>query len=385
MKTHTSKQIAIVCDWIKDWWGAELVLSHLLEAFPEADIFTSVFYQKNNPIFEGREITPSFIQKIPLLNTSHKLALFFRPQAFEGFDLSKYDIVISSSSAESKGVITKVDCLHICYCHTPTRYFWSHYENYKNMMEFGVLNPLAKLILPRVINSLRKWDYAAAQRPDFFIANSKNTQKRIQKYYDRESSVIYPAIDISEFPFTQEKQEYYLAVGRCIPYKKFDLLVDTFNVNGKKLIIATNTNNRLYKKLKNISKHNIEWKMNLPRKEIIDLYAKARAFVFPPEEDFGLVPVEAQACGTPVIAYWKWGALETVVPALAPNLSQKKRGQIATGIFFEEQTPESLQKAIDLFETMTFDSEAIRKHAEQFDKKIFQKELIEFIQEKPSL
>lgn len=369
MDNTKEQRVAIVCDWIKDWWGAELVLSHIMEIFPNADIFSSIFYQDTNPLFKWRKITSSFIQKIPLLNKSHKLALTLRPQAFEGFDLSQYDIVISSSSAESKGVITKPDCLHICYCHTPTRYFWSHYEEYLSMMEFGILNPLGKWIMPKLIQKLRRWDYIAAQRPDFFIANSKNTQERIKKYYKRESEVIYPSIDIYEFSFTEKKWDYYLAVGRCIPYKKFDLLVEAFNVNGKKLIIATNTDNKLYRKLRKISKENIEWKMNLPRSEIIALYSWAKAFVFPPEEDFGLVPVEAQTCWTPVIAYGVWGALETVV-------------EEKTGIFFDEHTPKSLNKAIETFESMTFDRATIRTHAEQFDVKIFQKKLVGFIEEK---
>lgn len=366
-----TKKVAIVCDWIKDWWGAELVLSHILELFPQADIFTSVFYQEWNPVFEWRNITTSFIQKIPILNISHKLALTLRPQAFEGFDLSQYDIVISSSSAESKGVITKPNCLQICYCHTPTRYFWSHYEEYLSMMEFGILNPLGKWLMPKLITKLRRWDYCAAQRPDFFIANSKNTQERIKKYYTRESEVIYPSIDISEFPLGAKKEDYYLAVGRCIPYKKFDLLVDTFNTNGKKLIIVTNTDNSLYKNLKKISKENIKWKLNLPRKDIIQLYSIAKCFVFPAEEDFGLVPVEAQACGTPVIAYGVWWALETVL-------------DWKTGIFFDSQTQESLQKSIDTFETMTFDTKTIRKHTEQFDKSVFKEKLVKFIEEKLS-
>lgn len=372
MNKLENKKIAIVCDWIKDWWGAELVLEQLMEAFPQADIFTSVFYQEWNPLFEWRKITSSFIQKIPVLNKSHKLALTLRQDAFESFDLTEYDIVISSSSAESKWVITKPNCLQICYCHTPTRYFWSHYEEYLDMMEFGILNPLWKWLMPKLIDKLRTWDYAAAQRPDYFIANSKNTQWRISKYYNRESEVIYPSIDISQFPLTEKKEEYYLAVGRCIPYKKFDLLIDAFNANGKKLIIATNTDNTLYKNLRKISKDNIQWKMNLPRSEIIDLYAKAKCFVFPPEEDFGLVPVEAQACGTPVIAYGVGWALETVV-------SWK------TGIFFEDQTQESLNKAIDTFESMTFDATTIQAHAEQFDSKIFKENIVRFIEEKLDL
>ena len=260
-------------------------------------------------------------------------------------------------------------------------------------MEFGILNPLGKWLMPKLIAWLRRWDFIAAQRPDFYIANSKNTQERISKYYNRESEVIYPSIDISEFPKTpiplltpqskplswEERGDFYLAVGRCIPYKKFDLLVETFNQNGKKLIIATNTENKLYKKLRRISKKNIEWKMKLPRNEIIDLYAHAKAFVFPPEEDFGLVPIEAQACGTPVIAYGKGGALETVIPketSLGWDWSQ------GTGIFFSEQTPESLNAAIKIFESIPFDADAIRKHAEKFDTKIFQEKIVRFIEEK---
>lgn len=364
-----NKRVAIVCDWIKDWWGAELVLEQIMEIFPDADIYASVFWQQDNPLFEWRNITTSFIQKIPILNTSHKLALTLRQDAFESFDLTNYDVVISSTSAESKWVITKPTCLHICYCHTPTRYFWSHYQEYLDMMEFGILNPIGRFVMPKIIKRLRTWDYAAAQRPDYFIANSKNTQWRITKYYNRESEVIYPSIHTSEFPLTENKWDYYLAVGRCIPYKKFDLLVDTFNENGKKIIIVTNTDNTLCRNLKKISKDNITWKMNLPRNEIIGLYASAKCFVFPPEEDFWLVPVEAQASGTPVIAYGVWWALETVV-------SWK------TGIFFDEQTPESLQKAIDQFESMTFDAKDIRKHTQQFDSKIFKEKLVSFIEER---
>lgn len=363
------KKIAIVCDWIKDWWGAELVLSHIMELFPHADIYTSIFYQDENKIFKWKKITTSFIQKIPLFNKSHKLALTLRPQAFEWFDLSSYDIVISSTSAESKGVITKPDCLQICYCHTPTRYFWSHYEEYLNMMEYGILNPIGKWLMPKLINKLRRWDYIAAQRPDFFIANSENTKNRIKKYYKRECEVIYPAIDISEFPLRIKKDDYYLAVWRCIPYKKFDLLVDTFNANGKKLIIATNTNNTLYKNLKKISNDNIEWKLNLSRKEIIKLYSKAKCFVFPPEEDFWLVPVEAQACGTPVIAYGVWGALETVIDGVS-------------GVFFDEQTPHSLNTAIERFESMEFHPDIIQRNVEKFDVTVFKNKLSEFIKEK---
>ncbi len=369
MNNLQNKKIAIVCDWIKDWWWAELVLAQFLEIFPQADIFTSVFLQEKNPIFKWRKISTSFIQNIPFLNKSHKLALTLRPQAFESFDLREYDIVISSSSAESKWVITKPNTLHICYCHTPTRYFWSHYHEYINYMEFGILNPIWKWLMPKLVHKLRQWDFVAAQRPDFFVANSKNSQNRIKKYYNRESEVIYPCINTKDFIFSDKKEDYYFYIWRCIPYKKFDLMVDVFNQNWKKIILATNTDNKLYKKLKSKSKSNIEWKLNISEKEKKELYSKAKAFLFPPEEDFWLVPIEAMASWTPVIAYKKWWALETVV-------------EWKTWIFFEEQTVESLNNAIGKFETQKFDSEYIKEYSKNFDKNIFKERILEFIESK---
>ncbi len=362
------KKIAIVCDWIKDWWGAELVLSHLLEAFPNADIYTSIFFQEKNPLFENRKIVTSFIQKIPFLNRSHKLALMLRPYAFESFDLSQYDIVISSSSAESKGIITKPETLHFCYCHTPTRYFWSHYHEYLNMMEFGLLNPLAKWIMPKLVHRLRLWDFLASKRVDYFLANSQNTAWRISKYYKTSSTVLYPWVETDQF-FLAEKKDFYLYVGRVIPYKKFDLIVEAFNKNQKPLVIVTNTTNKLQKQLEKISAPNITWKKNVSREELRQLYAEAKGFLFPPEEDFGLVPIEAMASGTPVIAYKKWGALETVI-------------EWETGIFFAHQSVRSLNQAIEQFETIEWNPQSIRKHAQNFDKNIFIQNLKFFIESK---
>jgi glycosyltransferase involved in cell wall biosynthesis len=264
------------------------------------------------------------------------------------------------------------------------------------MMEFGFFNPLARFVLDRLIGWLRGLDYAAAQRVDFFIANSRNTQERIQKYYDRESTVIYPWVDLPLLssrrdPFqahlwekdnvtliskgdrdsfvslrNDKKEEYYLSLGRCIPYKRFDLLVDAFNQNWKKLILCTATGTPLYRELKAKSKPNIEWRFRVSTEEKDALMAGARAFLFPPVEDFGLVPIEAMAMGTPVIAYGEGGALETVVNGV-------------TGVFFSPQTPEALNIAIEKSEKMEWDREKIREHAEEFSKERFQESIQEFI------
>ena len=362
-----TKKIAIVCDWIKDMWWAELVLSHLLEIFPQADIYTSVFWQKDNIIFNWRKIKTSFIQKIPILNKSHKLSLFLRPYAFESFDLTNYDIVISSSTAESKWIITKPNTIHICYCHTPTRYFWSHYHEYLNMMEFWILNIIWKYLMPKIVHKLRLWDFIASKRVDYFIANSKNTALRIKKYYKRESYIIYPWIDTNNF-YIWEKKDYYFYAWRVIPYKKFDLIVDAFNLNWKKIIICTNTKNKLQKKLQKKSNKNITWIINPSKKDLAKYYSEAKAFLFPPEEDFGLVPIEAMASWTPVIAYKKWWALETVI-------------DWKTWIFFEKQTPKNLNLYIEKFEKLTFNSQEIKKYATFFDKEKFKTNLLKTIKE----
>jgi len=368
------KKIAIICDWIKDWGGMEVVLTHFLEMFPQADIYTSIFYQEGNPIFAGRKITTSFIQNIPFLNKRPKMCTFLRPYAFEQFDLSAYDIILSSSTAESKGVVTKPESLHVCYCHTPTRYFWSHVVEYQNRLEFGILNPLARLVMPAIIHSARLWDFYAAKRVDAFVANSYTTKRRIEKYYRQDATVIYPGTDMSRFVLQEEKEEYYLYVGRMIPYKRFDLVVDAFNENGKRLILATATENKLLHELRAKSKPNIEWKIGASNEEIRELFSHAKAFLFPPEEDFGIVPVEAMACGTPVIAYRKWGATETVVES--ENINE------SSGIFFLEQSAFSLNVAIARFESLRFNPAAIRMQAEKFSVENFKTQIYTFIEKR---
>ncbi len=391
------KHIAIVCDWLIDFGWAELVISHLLEMFPHADIYTSVCFMEH-PMLQWRRVYTSWIQKIPFLNRRHKLAGLLRPWAFRSFDLSGYDLVICSTSAESKQVAMgkwntspqpspqeegalisspfsggegmKGWGRIICYCHTPTRYYWSHAKEYEAMMEFGIFNPVVRSIFRLVKGWMQKVDYEATQRVDYFIANSNNTKERIQKYYQRDSEVIYPGIEIPDHILEHEAKnetgEYYISVGRCIPYKKFDLLVDAFNKNGKKLILCTATDTQLYHELREKSNSNIEWKFRVSHAEKNNLLQWAKAFLFPPEEDFGLVPLEAMALGVPVIAYGKWGALETVVDG-------------KTGVFFAPQTLEALNETIKRFETMKFQKEAIREHAHWFSQERFQENIRKFI------
>lgn len=409
-----TNRIAIITDWLIDFWWAELVLSHLLEMFPDADIYTSVCYMKH-PMLEWRNVYTSWLQRIPFFNRRHKLAGILRPFAFRSLDLSGYDMVICSSSAESKQVTCgkwrdggmagwrdrfrrvfsrATPPLHhsttppiFVYCHTPIRYYWSHYEEYRSMMEFGWLNPIARFTLDTLVGWLRKLDYAAAQKVDYFIANSRTTQERIKQYYQRESEVIYPGVSIPLWGGTQgglvsEKNEevspptppyrgaskewYYFGMSRCIPYKRLDLLVEAFNTNGKQLILATNTDNLLYRELREKSKDNITWVFNPPKEEKSKLYAEAKAFLFPPEEDFGLVPVEAMMSGTPVIAYGRWGGTESVVDG-------------ETGLFFAPQTPAALNEAIEKFEKVEWDKEKIQIRGMEFSKERFQEKIKQFI------
>lgn len=384
-----NKKTAIICDWLIDFGGAELVISHLLEMYPEADIFTSVCYM-DHPMLEWRRVYTSWIQKIPFFNRKHKFAGILRPWAFRSFDLSAYDVIISSSSAEAKNAgysKRKPWAKHFCYCHTPTRYYWSHAKEYEDMMEFGFLNPLVKWVFRLVKWWMQRVDYEAAQRVDYFIANSKTTADRIKKYYDRESKVIYPGVEASilsswrrkdlpqehmeQIPpnvgMTKKEKEYYLWMSRCIPYKRLDLLVDAFNTNGKNLILCTATDTALYHELKAKSKPNIEWRFRVSNEEKNDLMSGARAFLFPPEEDFGLVPVEAMMSWTPVIAYGVGWATESVIDG-------------ETGLFFTPQTPEALNQAIGKFETMEWDREKIRNRGMEFSKEKFQERIKIYIE-----
>jgi len=363
VKNLEELKIAIVADWLTSRGGAERVVVALAEAFPQADIFTSVFKPELFPEFAHRKVKTSFLQTMPF-GKKHQLWPTLRPLAFELLNLDKYDLVISSASAEAKGIITKPETLHVCYCHTPTRYYWSHYHYYLQHPEFGWLNPLIQLILPSLINKLRLWDRVAADRVDVFIANSGTTQKRIKKYYEHESTVIHPPVDAHRFSIIDEVGDYYLIVGRQTAYKRTDLAITAFN--NLKLPLKVIGTGPALKKWMLGAKKNITFLGRLSDTEVAKYLSGCRALIMPQEEDAGIVPLEAMAAGRSVIAYRGGGAMETIIDG-------------KTGIFFDQQTPASLAEAVERSQTINWQPEIIKQHANKFDTVNFKNKIKEFI------
>lgn len=356
---------AIIADWLTNYAGAENVISAFYKLYPDSKIFTTLFNPEKMKELASADVETSYIQKIPGAKNHHPWFLSLMPLAVESFDLSQYDVVLSSCHSIAKGIITKPETMHVCYCHTPMRYAWDDFHKYIGESNFPWI---IKKMIPGQISKIRLWDRLSADRVDYFIANSSYVAQRIKKYYQRDSVVIYPPVDTDKFNVTEiPTEDYYLAVGRLIPYKKFDLLVETFNKNGKKLKIA-GTGSEM-KKLKVIAKNNIEFLGFVPDEELKKLYQNCRAFLFPQIEDAGIAPLEAMASGRPVIALKAGGVVDVL-----------QEGK--TGLFFEKQTVKSLSEAIDKFEKTNFDSAKIRKHAEQYSTKEFQKKIDAFVKEK---
>lgn len=357
-------KVAIVCDWLTNMGGAEEVILALHELYPEAPIFTSVYNKNGMSAFEDADIKTSFLQSWPFAKTKHKLYPALRPLAFESLDLRGFDVVISSASAEAKGIITKPETVHICYCHTPTRYYWSDYHAYLNRLEFGVLNPIIKRLMPRVIHKLRQWDYLAAQRVDYFIANSINTKHRIKTYYRRDAEVIYPFVNTETYTPGTEKDDYFITVSRLIPYKKVDLAIKACTECNLPLKVIGQGPE--LERLKESAGDSVQFLGYVSLEEKIRLLQRAKGFIFSAEEDFGIVPLEAMACGTPVIAYGKGGALETVAEG-------------KTGMFFREQTVDSLVEALKKFDSFSFTPQDLRTQSKTFDISHFKKNMHEFV------
>lgn len=357
-------KIAIVCDWLTTAGGAEKVILSLHKLFPHAPIYTSIYNPRKVKGFEDATIHTSYLQHLPFAKTKHQIYLSLMPRIFENFNLNEYDIVISSSHSCAKGIITKPQTLHICYCHSPMRYAWEDSINYIRNYD---MNPIAKKLAPWIMHKIRLWDRLSADRVDYYVTNSHHIQQRIQKYYRRPSTVIYPFIDETNFSTSAERKDFYLAVGRLTPYKKFDLVVDTFNQTGLPLkIVGTGVSE---KKLRAMAKENIQFLGFVSDEELQQLYSTAKALIFPQLEDFGIIPLEAMAAGCPVIAYGEGGATETVVDG-------------KTGLFFKEQTVESLKHALKKRSTIKFRHADIKEHAKNFTEDRFHKEMIQFIEKK---
>lgn len=359
-------KVALIHDHLAQDGGAEKVLKVLADMFPAAPIYTLLYEKKNaNKYFKNRRIETSIIQKLPGGIKHYQWYMPFMPMAVEFFDLKGYDLVISDASAFAKGVITSPETLHICYCHTPTRYIWSDTHQYINELKY---NKYFKKLISLILNYIRMWDRMAADRVDKYIANSYAVKKRITKYYKNDSKVIYPPVDINNFKISENIEDYFLIGGRLAPYKRVDIVVEAFKKTGKKLkIFGSGVDEKRLRKIAG-DFTNIEFLGRVSDEDLPALYAKCQAFINPQEEDFGITTVEAMAAGRPVVAYRKGGALEIIKEGI-------------TGIFFNKQTAEAIVEAISSFDSSKFSPQEIRQHAEKFSIERFKTEIGEFIKE----
>jgi len=364
-KDFSQLKVALVAEELTQLGGAERVLDALLEIFPNAPVYTLVWdKERTHHKYDNFDIRPSFIQRMPFGIKKYKWYLGLMPLAVESFDLSEFDLIISSSSALIKGVKTNKNQLHICYCHTPTRYLWSDRETY---LQTAPIPAIIKPLMPLVTYFLRKWDLKASKRPDFYIANAQNIRSKIKQYYNRDSDVIYPPVETDRFKIASKIDDYFLFLARLEPYKKADLVIEAFNKLGEKLkIVGSGTKKE---ELQKLAGPNIEFTGRVSDEMLAKYFSESKAFLFPQEEDFGIVALEAMAAGRPVIAYKKGGALESVVEGV-------------TGEFFYPQTTEALEKVIKEFDVKKYDSQKIRQHALKFDKKVFKEKIMEYINSK---
>lgn len=365
--TIDTARIAIVHEWLTSF-GAEKVLEHLLELYPQADLFAVMDFlePEHRSFLRGRTVTTSFIQKMPFARTKYKSYLGLMPLAVEGFDLSAYDIVISSSHAVAKGVITGPDQLHICYCHTPIRYAWELQHQY--LQQAGLNGGLGRLAARLLLHYIRMWDLRTSNSVDVFVANSDYVSRRIEKTYRRSAHVIYPPVDLDTFSLnTGERDDYFIVVSRIVPYKRVSLIVEAFSrMPGRRLVVVGSGPG--LRDCQKIAAPNVTFMGYQPTDRLRSLIGKARAFVFAAEEDFGISVVEAQACGTPVICYAKGGATETVVPD-------------ETGVMFQEQSVESICEAVDRFDSQErrFRPTRLRENAERFSVETFRHEFARLV------
>lgn len=356
-------KLALVHDWLNQLGGAEDVLSTLVGMYPEAPLYTSMYWREGLPAaYREWDIRTTWMDRLPGIHQHHQAFFALYPLAFGRLDLGGYDVVLSNKSGFCHGVRASSNTTHLCYCLAPTRYVWT-YDEYA--AREGLPAPI-RIALRPLIRWLRRWDYQAAQRVDHFIAISTEIQARIRRYYHRESTIIFPPVDTSRFVPANRQEDYFLIVSRLIPYKRIDLAIQAFNQLGLPLVIAGAGRDR--EGLEAMANPNITFLGYVPDADLPDLLARCRAYVLPGKEDFCIAPVQAMAAGRPVIAYATGGALDTVIPG-------------ETGLHFHEPTPESLVTAVQAFDDARYDPSAIRRHAAGFDKSVFESKLRAYVRE----
>lgn len=362
------RSVGLVHDWLPVYAGAERVLEQMINVFPEASLYSLIDFidEDERGFLQDKSVNTSFLQHLPFAEWAYRYYLPLAPIAVEQFDVTDHDVVVSSSYAVAKGVLTRADQLHVSYVHSPIRYAWDLYHD--SMNGGGRLRGLRGLVARLVLHYMRLYDVSTAKRVDAFVANSHHVARRIWKTYRRPAHVIYPPVDVDRFTMTTEKDDYYVAMSRLVPYKRMDLVVEAFTEMPDKELVVIGEGPE-FAALKKQAGPNVTMLGYQPDEAVEHYLEHARAFVFAAEEDFGIVPVEAQACGTPVIAYGCGGATETVEAGV-------------TGVFFDEQSPEHLQEAVRSFERLetTLNPEEIRAHAEQFAVPVFQSAFSAFLE-----
>ncbi|MBK7791993.1 MAG: glycosyltransferase [Betaproteobacteria bacterium] len=369
-------RIAIVHDWLDTWRGGENVLAAMIDLYPAADLLALVDFlpERLRGRLHGKRARTSFLQNLPFARSHFRSYLPLMPRAIESLDLRSYDLILSSSHAVAKGVMTSARQLHICYCHTPMRYAWDLREQYLSQRKLD--RGLKGLLARHLLDHLRRWDCATAPRVNHFVANSANIRDRIARCYGREATVVYPPVDVEFFapaatPQAPIDRTYYMAASRWVPYKRMDAIVEAFRALPDRSLVVAGDGPEA-RRVRAAAGNNVQFVGELPRERLRDLLQGARAFVFAADEDFGILPVEAQACGTPVIAYGHGGALETVT----------QRGEARTGTFFREQTPAAIAAAIRDFDLplSTIAPATCARNAERFAAGIFAREMKNFVE-----
>jgi glycosyltransferase involved in cell wall biosynthesis len=354
-------KIALVHDYFIQMGGAERVAAAMHDSFPSAPMYTTVALPHRLPKeLHGADIRTSAMQWLPGMEQRFRQYFMLYPFAVEHFDLSEFDLIFSSSSGYAKGVRRRSDAIHVCYCHTPMRWVW-RYEDYAARENFG---RVAKSLLPISLWGLKKWDLRAARQPNYYIANSRQVAQRIKQFYGRESIVIPPPIEVDRFYMSSQVEDYYLVLSRLVPYKRIDLAIEACNRLGRRLVIIGDGPDR--ERLQKLAGPTIEFLGRQSDSRVNHYASRCQALVFPGEEDFGMVPLEVNAAGRPVIAFRGGGAIETVVDGL-------------TGVFFDKPTSASLITAIEDFESRTWNQQSLRRHAERFDRSVFAFRVLQFL------